>query len=285
MYPEKAVVRVHGDLKVHTRFYPHPGSSHTVLLVNGSLATCAAFSQTLRYLRPLFNVVVYDQPYAGASQMHNRSLPMIGMEDEALILLDLIEHFRADQLLSFSWGGVSALLALAQRPARIQRAVIGSFSPVLSPAMLDYLQQAQQYLVTYDRHGIANLVNDTLGKHLPPAFKRHNFRHIASLEVHEYAQMSRHIRQVLTLDTGRYMRCVANVDVPLLFLNGELDEYTSPTDALYFADLARRSQYVKIRNTGHFLEMEHATAWEGVRQAVECFLLDEQQAPGLRRAG
>src|SRR4051794_6659214 len=99
MYPEKAVVRVHGDLKVQTRFYPHQNSESTVLLVNGSLATCAAFSQTLRYLRQLFNVVVYDQPYAGASFVHNRSLPMLGMEDEALILLDLIEHFRADQLM------------------------------------------------------------------------------------------------------------------------------------------------------------------------------------------
>lgn len=284
MYPEKAVVRVHGDVKVQTRFYPHPSSDSTVLLVNGSLATCAAFSQTLRYLRPLFNVVVYDQPYAGASFVHNRSLPMLGMEDEALILLDLIEHFRADQLMSFSWGGVSTLLALAQRPERIQRAVIGSFSPILSPAMLDYLQRAQQHLVRYDRHGIAHLVNETLGQHLPPAYKRNNFRHIAALEVHEYAQMSRHIRQVLTLDTSRYMQCVGNVDVPLLFLNGELDEYTSPTDALYFADLARRSEYVQIRNTGHFLEMEHQTAWEDVRQAVEGFLLAEGSAPRLRRA-
>lgn len=285
MYPEKAAVRVHGDLKVHTRFYPHPTSNITLLMVNGSLATCAAFSQALRYLRPLFNVVVYDQPYAGGSFVHNRSLPMLGMEDEALILLDLIEHFRADQLMSFSWGGVATLLALAQRPQRIQRAVIGSFSPVLNPAMLDYLHQAQQHLVSYDRQGIASLVNQTLGKHLPPAFKRNNYRHIAALEVHEYAQMSRHIRQVLTLDTGRYMQCVDNVDVPLLFLNGELDEYAPPSDALYFADLARRSEYVQIRNTGHFLEVEHQTAWQDVRQAVECFLLRDQAAPQLRRAG
>lgn len=285
MYPEKAVVRAHGDLKVQTRFYPHPTSTITLLLVNGSLATCAAFSQALRYLRPLCNVVVYDQPYAGASFVHNPSLPMLGMEDEALILLDLIEHFRADQLMSFSWGGVATLLALAQRPHRIQRAVIGSFSPTLNPAMLDYLRQAQQYLAAYDRHGIAQLVNNTLGKHLPAAFKRNNFRHIATLDMHEYAQMSRHIRQVLTLDTGRYMQCVANVDVPLLFLNGERDDYAPPADALYFADLARRSEYVKIRDTGHFLEMEHHTAWEDVRQAVAGFMSAEDAVPRLRRAG
>lgn len=273
MYAEKAVVQVHGDLKVQTRFYPNPRSNSTIILVNGSLATSASFHQALRFLQPLFNVVLFDQPYCGMSRPHNNALRMLGKEDEALILLDLIEHFRADQIMSFSWGAVSTLLALAQRPARIKRAVISSFSPVLNRSMMDYLITGQEYLAACDRHKIATLVNDTIGRHLPPLFKRCNFRHISTLEVHEYAQMLHHIRQVLNLDADRYMQCVGNIDVPLLFLNGELDKYTTPTDALYFSDLARRSEYVTIRNAGHFLESEHQTAWEDVREATERFLL------------
>lgn len=284
MYAEKAVVRVQGDLKVQTRFYPHPSSESTIILVNGSLATCASFNQALRFLSPLFNVVLFDQPYSGASRMLNRALPMLDMEDEALILLDLIEHFRADQVMSFSWGGVSTLLALAQRPARIQRAVISSFSPLLNEPMLDYLKRGREYIAACDRYQIATLVNETLGEHLPPAIKRNNFRHIASLEMPEYAQMLHHIRQVLSLDTGRYMQCVGNVDVPLLFLNGELDRFTTPQDALYFADLARRSEYVTIRNTGHYLEQEHESARQDVRQAVERFLLADHCLADLRKA-
>lgn len=273
MYAEKAVVQVQGDLKVQTRFYPNPRSNSTIILVNGSLATSASFHQALRFLQPLFNVVLFDQPYSGTSRPHNPSLPMLGKEDEALILLDLIEHFRADQVMSFSWGAVSTLLALAQRPARIKRAVISSFSPVLNRPMMDYLVSGQECLAAGDRHKIATLVNDTIGKHLPPLFKRCNFRHVSTLEEHEYAQMLFHIRQVLSLDADRYMQCVGNIDVPLLFLNGELDEYTTPTDALYFADLARRSEYITIRNAGHFLETEHKTAWDDMREAVERFLL------------
>lgn len=284
MYAEKAVVRVQGDLKVHTRFYPNPRSDSTIILVNGSLATSASFHQALRFLQPLFNVVLFDQPYCGQSRPYNKSLQMLGKEDEALILLDLIEHFRADQVMSFSWGAVSTLLALAQRPARIKRAVISSFSPVLNREMLDYLTRGQECLATCDRYRIATLVNDTIGKHLPPLFKRCNFRHISTLEVHEYAQMLHHIRQVLSLDADRYMQCVGNVDIPLLFLNGELDKHTTPTDALYFADLARRSEYVTIRNAGHFLESEHQTAWEDVREAVERFLLPGEAEAARRLA-
>ncbi|MFA5678602.1 MAG: alpha/beta hydrolase [Pseudomonas sp.] len=284
MYAEKAVVRVHGELKVQTRFYPHPTSNSTIILVNGSLATCASFSQALRFLNALFNVVLFDQPYSGGSRAHNHELPLLDMEDEALILLDLIEHFRADQVMSFSWGGVSTLLAMAQRPARVQRAVISSFSPVLNGPMLDYLMRGEKYMAAGDRLAIATLVNETLGKHLPHAIKRSNFEHISALDEHEYAQMQHHIRQILNLGTDRFMHCVGNVDVPLLFLNGERDEYTTPTDALYFADLARRSEYVTIRHTGHYMEQEHKSARQDVRQAIERFLLAESNLARLRKA-
>ncbi|WOD12413.1 alpha/beta hydrolase [Pseudomonas sp. NyZ704] len=275
MYAEKTLIRVHRDLKVHTCFYPNPNTAATIILVNGSLATSVSFNASLKYLRPLFNVVVYDLPYQGQSRGHNPELPLIGKEDEALILLELIEHFRADHLLAFSWGSVAALLALAQRPARIIKAIISSFSPVLNAPMLDYLSRARAALGACDRQAIGNLLNDTIGEHLPPLFKRCNFRHVSAREEFEYAQMLYHIRQVAGLDCDRFMSCVENVDAQLLFINGELDRYTSPADARLFAQMAPHSQFATIRHTGHFLELEHKTAWQDVKQAVERFVLEE----------
>lgn len=283
MYAEKALIRVHRDLKVHTCFYPNPQTAATIILVNGSLATSVSFNASLKYLTPLFNVVVYDQPYQGQSRLHNPHMPMIGKEDEALILLELIEHFRADHLLAFSWGSVAALLALAQRPARIEKAIINSFSPVLNPAMQNYLRRARAALAACDRQAIGNLLNDTIGEHLPPLFKRCNFRHVSTLEEFEYAQMLFHIRQVAELDCDRFMGCVGNVSARLLFINGELDRYTSPDDARLFAGMAPASKFVRIRHTGHFLELEHKTAWQEVKQAVEGFVLNEDGAESRQR--
>lgn len=283
MYAEKALIRVHRDLKVHTCFYPNPTTAATIILVNGSLATSVSFNASLKYLRPLFNVVVYDLPYQGQSRGHNLELPMIGKEDEALILLELIEHFRADHLLAFSWGSVAALLALAQRPTRLNKAIISSFSPVLNAPMLDYLSRARTALGACDRQAIGNLLNDTIGEHLPPLFKRCNFRHVSALEEFEYAQMLYHIRQVAGLDCDRFMSCVENVDAQLLFINGELDRYTSPADARLFSHMAPQSQFATIRHTGHFLELEHKTAWQDVKQAVERFVLEEGVADREQR--
>ena len=117
MKAEHDVVETLGGLRVHTHYYSSPAPQGTVILVNGSLATTAAFAQTVRYLQPHFNVVLFDEPYAGQSKQYNSNRRPITKEQEASILLELIERYRADHLMSFSWGGASALLALAQRPA------------------------------------------------------------------------------------------------------------------------------------------------------------------------
>ncbi|WP_296132591.1 alpha/beta hydrolase [Pseudomonas sp. Ga0074129] len=272
MKPAIAVVDIHRTFKVHTEFYANPSARKTIILINGSLATTAAFAQTIKYLQPQFNVVLYDQPYAGQSKAHNSHNKPISKEDEASILLELIEHFQANYLLSFSWGGVAAMLALAQRPARIEKAVITSFSPLLNEPMLDYLSKGMTHLKAIDGENVGQLVNSTIGKYLPSLFKRYNHRHISSLDNHEYLQMYAHINQVVHMDNHCQMECLSAIDIPLLFINGEHDEYTSPTDVRLFAKYLNDCQFATINNAGHFLDMEHKKAWLQSQTALLNFL-------------
>lgn len=275
MKPAIAVVDIHRTFKVHTEFYANPSARKTIILINGSLATTAAFAQTIKYLQPQFNVVLYDQPYAGQSKPHNSHSRPISKEDEATILLELIEQFQVDYLLSFSWGGVAAMLALAQRPARIEKAVITSFSPLLNAPMLDYLEKGMTYLQAIDGENVGQLVNSTIGKYLPSLFKRYNQRHISSLDSHEYLQMHAHINQVVHMDNHCQMECLTAIDIPLLFINGEHDEYTSPDDVRLFAEYLSDCQFATIDNAGHFLDMEHKKAWLQSQSVMLKFL----QAP------
>lgn len=272
MKPEAAIVEIHHKFKVYTEFYRNPAATKTIILVNGSLATTAAFAQTVRYLQPRFNVVLYDQPYAGQSRLHNRHDQPIRKEDEAEILLELIEHFGAEHLLSFSWGGAATLLALAQRPPRIETAVINSFAARINQPMRDYLESGLNFLQNCDRHNLGQLLNNSIGKHLPSLFKRFNHRHVSSLAEHEYRQMHFHIHEVLTQDTQCYLACAAAIEIPLLFVNGEWDEYTTTADARLFAEHARQCQFRTINNTGHFLDLEHKAAWHDTQQALLGFL-------------
>ncbi|MDP3847871.1 MAG: alpha/beta hydrolase [Pseudomonas sp.] len=272
MKPEAAIVEIRHKYKVYTEHYRNVSAEKTIILVNGSLATTASFAQTVRYLRPRFNVVLYDQPYAGQSRLHNHHDQPIRKEDEAEILLALIEHFCAEHLLSFSWGGAATLLALAQRPRQIEKAVIYSFAARINQPMRDYLETGLDFLQDCDRNNLAQLLNNSIGKHLPSLFKRFNYRHVSNLSEHEYRQMHFHIHQVLTQDTQCYVACAAAIEIPLLFVNGEWDEYTSTDDARLFAEHAQQCQFCTIKSTGHFLDLEHKAAWHATQQALLGFL-------------
>ena len=282
MRPEIAVLDIQGQYRVYTEFYRADEAEKTIILVNGSMATTASFAQTVKSLYPQFNVVLYDQPYAGRSKIHNRHEQMLTKEVEGQILLELIDHFAAEHVLSFSWGGAAALIALAHRPRRVEKAVISSFSPVINAPMRDYLERGVDYLGNLDRHGVGHLVNSTIGKHLPSLFKRFNYKHVSSLAEHEYGQMHFHISQVLYSDRLCYLKAARQIDVPVLFLNGEWDEYTSAEDAKLFGQYVPNSSFSTLQATGHFLDMEHKAACRDSREAVVSFLKPARQASRLR---
>lgn len=272
MRPEIAVLDIQGQYRVYTEFYRADAAEKTIILINGSLATTASFAQTVRSLHPQFNVVLYDQPYSGKSRAHNLNDHLLTKETEGQILLELIDHFGADHVMSFSWGGACTLLALAHKPRRIRKAVVSSFSPVINAPMRDYLERGSRYLRDCDRYQVGHLVNDTIGKYLPSLFKRFNFRHVSGLADHEYAQMHFHIHQVLEHDLERALRSAQAIDIPVLFMNGEWDEYTTAHDARQFARHVRNSHFRPIRSTGHFLDMEHKSACRDTREVLLDFL-------------
>ena len=272
MKPEIAVLDIQGQYRIHTEHYRSESAHRTIILVNGSMSTTASFAQTLKNLHPALNVVLYDQPYAGQSKPHNPHHSLLTNELEAHVLLELIEHFNAHYVLSFSWGGLVALAALAEQPQRIEKAVISSFSPAINTAMQDYLERGRHGLARGDRTLLGHLVNDTLGKHLPHLFKRFNFRHISNLADHEYAQMHFHIEQLLSAGGLNTLGDAYGIAIPVLFINGAWDEYTAASDARHFADAIANSQFIAVQNTGHFLDMEHASASQHCKNALLNFL-------------
>lgn len=282
MKAEVAVLDIQGQYRVYTEHYRSDEAEQTIILVNGSLSTTASFAQTLRYLYPQFNVVLFDLPYAGQSRAHNSHTRLISREQEADILLELIEHFACDLMLSFSWGGIATLQALARQPRRIRKAVINSFSPVTNAAMHDYLVQGLQVLRAGERNNIAALLNDTIGKHLPSLFKRFNHRHVAALHDDEYRQMGFHVETVLNMDGRSCASFAGAIDIPLLFVNGEWDEYTSAADARQFAQHVRHCSFACVPQAGHFLDMEHKAAWLQTRNSVLSFLTPNHSSAAQR---
>lgn len=265
------------EFKIYTEMYWKSNSAKTVLLVNGALSTTGSFGQTVKYLQPHYNLVLFDLPFSGQSRPHNPGETIISKEDEVRILLDLINLFKINYLLSVSWGGVSALLALSESPASVEKAVISSFSPVLNGPMLDYIDKAQLYLATREKRKIGALLNDTVGKYLPRLFKLYNYKHLISLAEHEYGQIDFHINQIRKLNASNYVDRFSSIKIPVLFVNGEKDEYTTVEDARRFAAYITHSSFNVVPDTGHFLDLESKAAWLNSKKNVLAFFGTQEE--------
>ena len=267
------IENISGRFNVHVEHHVFNETFDTVILVNGALATTTSFRQTVKYLKGRFNVLMYDLPYAGQSRQHNGdSEEHLSKDDEVDILGELIQRFRPSHLISISWGGVAALLALARSPRTVKKAVIGSFSPILNQPMLDYIGRAQAYLEQRDQAGAANLLNSTVGQYLPRLLKLYNHRYLASLPVEDCARVAFHIRQILLLDAANYVEKLSAIRIPVLFVNGELDRYTAAEDVRTLSRHIRHSEFVSVADTGHFLDLESGRAWNEVSRLVNSFL-------------
>ncbi|MBI6855435.1 alpha/beta hydrolase [Pseudomonas cichorii] len=265
-----------GEFKLYTETYWKSSAAKTVLLINGALSTTGSFGQTVKYLQPHYNLVLFDLPFAGQSRAHNRDDLIVTKEDEVKILLQIIERFQVNYLLSVSWGGVSALLALAESPPTVEKALISSFSPVLNEPMLDYIDKAQIYLAAREKRKIGSLLNDTVGKYLPRLFKLYNYKHLISLAEHEYKQIDFHISQIRKLSASNYVERFSSIKIPVLFVNGEKDEYTTVEDARSFADYIVQSSFKAVPDTGHFLDLESKAAWLASQKNVLEFFGTEE---------
>jgi rhamnosyltransferase subunit A len=257
MAVEKIIVQTPSGHNIYVEHQIANPDFDTIILVNGALSTTTAFSHTVKYLQHGFNTLCFDLPYSGQSRPHNPRDRIVTKDDEVEILSYLIEYFRPEYLISISWGGVAALLALARyKTNSIKRAIIASFSPFLNPAMYEYVTGARDLIAAGENAKAARLLNDTVGKYLPRIVKFYNYRYISTLSQDEFQQVYFHIEQILALQPGRYLRETENIDTDLLFINGTSDEYTTATEVKFMAPYLKQAQFATVANAGHFLDLE-----------------------------
>ncbi len=270
---ESGLITIVGKYSIHCEYHKKEGVSKTAIMVNGALATTTSFSQSIRNLKDHANIVLFDLPFAGRSREHNTNTSdLLTKDDEVEILLYLVEHFKVNFMISASWGGVSTLLSLARRPRTIEKAVILSFSPVINAAMYSYMANARRFLCDQNIPGGAQLLNSTVGKYLPRLLKAHNYQYLLSMVQGNEQQIMFHIDQIFKLDQSQYIDEFAAIDVPVLFINGALDEYTTPEDVRSLARHIKRSQFAVIPEAGHFLDLESSQVRRTAGEIERSFL-------------
>jgi len=135
--------------------------------------------------------------------------------------------------------------------------VIGSFSPFLNDAMVDYVTRARDHLNVGEYLQAAHLLNDTSES----IAAHHETPELSLSDEHtqeQHAQVAFHAEQILALRPESYVDKLVNIKSRIKFVNGELDEYTTTQDILTLARYVTNVQFVSVPNTGHFLETRRA---------------------------
>jgi len=250
----------------------HP-EKKTVLLVNGALSTTRSFARTSKCLAEHFNVLMFDLPFSGYSRPYNTALDLVTKDDEVEILCALVERFQVNHLVSASWGGISTLLTLARNPPSIESSVVMALAPNLNQAMLEYVERVRVLIEDDDKSAVGHLLNETVGKYLSVRLKRNNHHHLSNMATTEYRQARFHIHQVLQLGDGNYLPQLRQIETPVHFLNGTLDEYTPANEAQLFKQYVGRSSFASAEHTGHLLDLESREAALCVHRALIDFLV------------
>ncbi|UPT56281.1 alpha/beta fold hydrolase [Dickeya zeae] len=267
---EKCIV-TYDSWKIYIERHISDPAHETIIMVNGALSTTAAFKNTVKNLSGKFNIILFDLPFIGESLPHNTLDRVITKNDEVNILLYLIDTFEPDHILSISWGGLSSMLALSNKPRHIKKAVIASFSAHLNDKMRDYIQRARYYIHSKEFERAAELLNNEVGKFLPPLLKHINLKHISSMSEFAFQQVNFHIEQVLTLKEENYIEIFKDINADILFLNGENDEYTTADDIKKMEKYIHSCEFSTIPEAGHFLDLENRKAAKQVAEKIISF--------------
>jgi rhamnosyltransferase subunit A len=98
--------------------------------------------------------------------------------------------------------------------------------------------------------------------------KLYNYRYLSTLPRQEQEQVAFHVDQILAIRPEQYLHEFRNIHCDLKFLNGELDEYTTPADVRTLAAHLARAEFATIEQAGHFLDLEGRHPLRQVRTAI-----------------
>lgn len=276
MASESEIV-IYKGYKIHVDKNIYNPELKTAIFINGALATSSSFLIWVKHLKGKVNTILFDFPFAGKSKPLNNSLDIITKEQEVDIINFLIRRYRPEIIMSVSWGGLGALMAASQNNDILEMAVIAAFSMTINEKMERYILKAREYVYQHEFEAVANLLNNEVGKYLPRLFKRTNFNHVAHLDEHEYRQACFHLDQILMLRDYDYEKFISKISIPVVFINGEKDEYTTAKEVRNLDKYLDDARFYTLKDAGHFLDLESKAASLGVKSIFEEIFINQQE--------
>lgn len=232
-----------------------------ILCVNGAVGTLESNRWAEAAFKD-FEIISFDLPAFGRSRAHNEHLRRASLDSEVELLLALIDRFEPHHLFSSSWGGLSAIVALAQRPGRLRSAGIASFSIEITPELVEITDTVRTLLAAGRRIDAVEFFLARIGRRLHPRLQASYRADLERLDDQQWDYVLSHVGYIMDLhENGDLLRAlkadlIGRIDVPVLFVNGEEDELTPPSAVAGLDHHIPNARLEAIPGAGHFLVHE-----------------------------
>lgn len=243
-----------------------------ILFVNGALATSKSYFWAKKELSNC-NLIFFNLPHFETDHKNFNLDRKISMDLEVRILIELIKKYRPDFLISMSWGGYSALQAMADEPEFIKRALVASFSGKITAKMRNFIIEQEKILSSGDIHEAIKHFNYTLGFYIHRTIKKLYVRYFSELgkNIHVVEHLIRHFRDLLKMEPEKYLEKFSNIKASVMFLNGKLDDYTPGEYAHNLAAVIPQSTVRIVDGASHFLILENQKTAREVKGIIRQF--------------
>lgn len=240
--------------------YTRGGSGKILVLIHGFLGGIAIFDKIMDPLRQKFDVIAIDLPGHGESEVgEDKEYTMQRYAEEVVEVL-LKEKVQNANWLGHSMGGYITLAALETKLFPIDKAILLYSTDVDDTAEAIEKRQKQQEEI--QETGVGSFVDGIIDQFLSPDAKTEDILLAKEVAYEATAEGLIVALEAMTTRTDQ-RKLVANIDFPLLIIEGEQDHAVKPIETY--------NRYVQkvTTNTGHLGMLEEPKA---VLRAIIDFL-------------
>lgn len=254
-------------MKLH---YQQLGEGQPLLIIHGLFGSSDNWRSMARYFSKFFHVISLDLRNHGQSP-HNDEHDFTLMAEDVLALCDSLDINKA-HVLGHSLGGKVAMQFAALYPQRVDKLVVVDISPrqyfSQHTPMMDTMMALEM-----GQYSSRTEIDDALSASISDKTVRQFL--LMNLQSDETGFSWRINLPALKQNYQKLMAAVCEttqLDLPSLFVYGELSEYVSTEDRALIKQHFSQAEFVAIDKAGHWV---HAEKPQQFKQVVEEFLVDD----------
>ncbi|MEP2780860.1 MAG: alpha/beta fold hydrolase [Pseudoruegeria sp.] len=232
--------------------------SPTLLLLNSLGTTTNMWAPQLKLLESFYQVIQIDTRGHGQSATPPAPYSFDDLVADALGVLDR-NNVETASVMGCSLGSMTALGMGIKAPERIDRIVCTAARADSPPP---FRQSWFDRVGIMEEKGIGALWDGSLGNWLTPAFKEANPDTVAQMKTEFLMTTEEGYRGcAMALKDLDYLKDLADMDLPVLFVAGSEDKGAAPDTMREMAATAKNGTFSMIADAGHIVNVNNPQAF------------------------